>query len=67
MLLRQDNVCTVLNAIKPIWPGDLPHLCSHLFTPVNCRETDASSIFIYCDSSVVHGQLPAFEEYVCGL
>lgn len=68
--MRQDNVCTVLNAIKPIWPGDLPHLCSHLlasYAPVNHRETNVSSIFVCYDSSLTHGQLPAFEECVCGL
>lgn len=42
------------------WPKDLPHLCSHLFSPVSCRETDVSSIFIYWDSSVAHGQHPVF-------
>lgn len=47
-------------ALFLIWPGALPHLCSHLFATVNCRETDVSSIFIYCDSSIAHGQLPVF-------
>lgn len=70
MQLRQDNVCTVLNAIKPIWPGDLPHLCSHLlasYAPVNYRGTDVSSIFVCCDSSIAHGQLPAFEDCLWSL
>lgn len=66
--MRQDNVCTVLNAIKPIWPGDLPHLCSHLlasYAPVNHRETNVSSIFVCYDSSLTHGQLPASFWGVC--
>lgn len=69
MQLRQDNVRAVLNAIKPIWPGDLPHLCSHLsasYAPVNYRGLLQRYRVCY-DSSIAHWQLPAYELSICGL